>query len=228
MKFFLIFAVFFSFIQTAFAHTEHYKKIRYLKYDLYLNDNLIGSHTFNFKKVNEFLYVNSTGHFKVSKMGIKLMDYHTESEEIYKSGRLIEYKSKTLQNDKRKYVNLKYDRNKNVFLIDGSSFKGEANKDAIIGSWWNHDIISKNKHISAISGRILPQKVNFLGKKSIKINKKSYSSLKFHFISDDNKPINKKKINLHVWYDKKTMVWIKSSSEKLGKWEYRLKDLVYF
>ena len=27
--------------------------------------------------------------------------------------------------------------------IDGSSYKGEANKDFIVGTWWNHEIIKR-------------------------------------------------------------------------------------
>ena len=53
-----------------------------------------------------------------------------------------------------------------MFEIDGSSFKGQTDNNSIIGSWWNHEIINKNEtQISAVSGRILPQKVKFLGKK---------------------------------------------------------------
>ena len=75
--------------------------------------------------------------------------------------------SETFQNDKRKYVNLKLNNNEKMFDIDGSSFKGRTDSNNIIGSWWNHEIINKNVQISAVSGRILPQKVKFLGKEKI-------------------------------------------------------------
>ena len=32
----------------------------------------------------------------------------------------------------------------------------------------------------------------------------------------------KKKLNTDVWYDEKTLNWIKASCEKMGKWEYKL------
>ena len=116
---------------------------------------------------------------------------------------------------------------KKHFEIDGSSFKGSTASNSIVGSWWNHEIIKKNTQISAVSGRILPQKVEFLGKKELILFDKKYKALKFNFLSNDNKPINKKKINFNVWYDEKTLLWLKMSYEKFGKWEYRLKNYTF-
>ncbi len=77
-------------------------------------------------------------------------------------------------------------------------------------------------------GRILPQKVKFLGKKKIILFDKKYNALKFHFLSNDNEPLKKKKINFNLWYDAESLLWLKMSYEKLGKWEYRLKNHVFF
>ena len=79
-----------------------------------------------------------------------------------------------------------------MFDIDGSSFKGQIDSNSIIGSWWNHEIINKNVQISAVSGRILPQKVKFLGKEKIILFDRKYNALKFHFLSNDNVPLKKK------------------------------------
>ena len=166
-KFLTIVVLFFYLFSYNFvsSHVNHYKNLKYLEYELFFNDILIGSHVFNFSKKGNLLYVNTSGHFKVSKLGINLMNYQTNTEEIYKNGQLVEFKSMTTKNDKKKYVNLQFNKNKKTFEIDGSSFKGKTDASLIIGSWWNHEIIKKNKQISAVSGRIIPQKVKFLGKK---------------------------------------------------------------
>ena len=154
------------------------------------------------------------------------MDYQTGTEEIYNKGILMKFSSDTRQNDKIKYVRLKNDEKNGTFSIDGSSFKGKIPiKDIVVGTWWNHEIINKNNQISPISGRVIKQ---FLGKKKIIINDKKYNALSFNFLSDDNKPLNKKKLNINVFYDEKTLLWIKMSYEKLGFWEYRLKKVEYF
>ena len=53
-------------------------------------------------------------------------------------------------------------------IIDGSSYKGKASKDAIVGTWWNHEIVKSKAQISAISGRIIDQTVTFIGKEDNK------------------------------------------------------------
>ena len=58
----------------------------------------------------------------------------------------------------------------NEFVIDGSSYKGKAPLDYIIGTWWNHNIVEANAQISAVSGRIIRQNVTFIGNETIKLN----------------------------------------------------------
>ena len=220
----LVFIILFFTINLASSHVSHYKKVKFLKYGLFFNNKLIGNHIFNFKEEGNLFYVNSKGNFKVDKLGVVLMDYKTESEEVYKSGQLIKYNSKTFQNDKEKFAKVIL-KEKNKLYVEGSSYKGETESTSMIGSWWNHEIVKNSKQISPISGRIIKQKVKFLGKKNISVNNKNYNALHFHFLSDDNKPANKKKLNMHVWYDSETLLWIKASYDKIGKWEYRLTEV---
>ena len=207
----------------SYSLVEHYKNLNFLKYGLYFNDKLIGQHTFEFKKKDELLYVVGVGNFTVEKLGVLLFDFKTKSEEVYDKGQLINYSSKTTQNKKEKYSNIKFANDS--LIIDGSSFKGTAKKNLIVGTWWNHEIVQIGKQISPISGRLLPQKVSFLGKKDIKINNKSYRALHFNFLSDDDVSIDKKKLNINIWYDEESLLWIKSSYNKFGLWEYRLLEV---
>ena len=216
----LVVFVFFGLLSNVYSHVQHYKDLKFLKYGLYFNNKLIGNHIFKFEQKGEFLYVYGSGNFNVNKLGVTLFNFKTVSEEIFKKGRLVKYTSKTTQNDKEKFSNVKIENNK--FLINGSSFNGKAEGDLLVGTWWNHEIIKFSKQISPISGRLLPQKVTFLGKKDIKINNRSYKTIHFYFSSDDNLPIDKKKLNINIYYDEKSLLWIKSSYKKFGQWEYRL------
>ena len=92
----------------------------------------------------------------------------------------------------------------------------------MIGTWWNHSIVETAAQISAVSGRIINQKVTFLGKEKVKIGEKTYDALHFNFSSTDKKLVKDKKLNTDVWYDEKTLNWIKASFNKKGKWEYKL------
>ena len=216
----LVVFVFFGLLSNVYSHVQHYKDYKFLKYGLYFNNKLIGNHIFKFEQKGEFLYVYGSGNFNVNKLGVTLFDFKTVSEEVFKKGRLVKYTSKTTQNDKEKFSNVKIENNK--FLINGSSFNGKAEGDLLVGTWWNHEIIKFSKQISPISGRLLPQKVTFLGKKDIKINNRSYKTIHFYFSSDDNLPIDKKKLNINIYYDEKSLLWVKSSYKKFGQWEYRL------
>ena len=129
---------------------------------------------------------------------------------------------KQIKIKKKKYVNIKSEENKQI--IDGSSYKGPAPIDAIVGTWWNHKIVKAKSQISAISGRIIEQKVTFIGKENIKIGNKTYNALHFNFASSDKSLPDKKKLNTDIWYDEKSFLWIKASFNKSGYWEYRLKS----
>ena len=133
------------------------------------------------------LSVKSEVNFKITKLGVDLYKYYAESDEIYKDGKFFQFSSKTNQNKKEKYVNINVDADVKELKIDGSSYKGKAEIDSIVGTWWNHEIVKAKKQISAISGRIIEQTVTFIGKEEIKLGDKTYNALHFNFKSSDKK-----------------------------------------
>ena len=177
-------------------------------------------HIFSFKKIEEQLAVESEITFQIKKLGVVLYKYHVVGTEYYKDGKLIKFTSKTNQNGKDKYVNLHLEGEE--LVIDGSSFKGKVPNNYLLGTWWNHSIIEAKAQISAVSGRIIKQNVEFIGKEKIKINNKDYNTLHFQFTSSDEKLSKDKRLNTHVWYDEKTLNWVKAAFDKKGKWEYKL------
>ena len=92
----------------------------------------------------------------------------------------------------------------------------------MLGTWWNHWIVESEAQISAVSGRIIKQKVTFLGKEEIKIGERTYNTLHFNFSSTDKMLAKDKKLNTDVWYDEQTLNWVKATFNKKGKWEYKL------
>ena len=202
------------------AHVEHYDNLNRIEFDIYRNNKHIGKHIFSFKRSDGQVTVKSEINFEIKKLGIVLYKYHVNGTEIYKNGKLIKFNSKTNQNGKEKYVNMKLENGE--YIIDGSSYKGKASVDYLLGTWWNHSIVKAPAQISAISGRIIKQKVTFLGKETIKLGNKSYNTLHYNFSSTDKKLDKDKRLNTHVWYDEKTLNWVKASFNKKGKWEYKL------
>ena len=216
----IILLIFLSFPLSVNSHVQHYEDLNRIEFDIYRNNKHIGTHIFSFKKSEGQLAVESEINFEIKKLGIVFYSYHVKGTEIYKAGRLIKFNSKTNQNGKHKYVNLKLEDGE--YTIDGSSYKGKVLEDYLLGTWWNHSIVKAKAQISAVSGRIIKQKVTFLGKETIKFGDKSYNTLHYNFSSTDKKLKKNKKLNTDVWYDEKTLNWVKASFKKKGEWEYRL------
>ena len=206
------------------SHVDHYKNFDYLKYELFRNNKLIGYHKFDFVRDNNLLSVKSEVSFKITKLGVDLYKYFAQSDEVYKDSKFYQFSSKTNQNKKEKYVNINLNTDKKELIIDGSSYKGKASVDSIVGTWWNHEIVRAKKQISAISGRIIDQTVTFIGKEQITIDNKTYNALHFNFKSSDLSLPDNKKLNTDIWYDENTFLWLKASFDKTGYWEYRLKE----
>ena len=205
-----------------FAHILHYEKLNLLEFDLYRNNTFIGTHVYTFTRDGENLKVESKINFKIKKFGILLYKYWAHGIEKYIGGEFESFSAKTNQNNKEKFCNIYKKDNK--FYIEGSSYNGEAPEGFIIGTWWNHTIIDAKSQISAVSGRIIEQNVKFLGKEKLNINNKNYIALKFNFSSSDPSLSKNKKLNTTVWYDEKTLIWLKASFDKKGYWEYRLRN----
>ena len=202
------------------AHVQHYDNLNRIEFDIFRNNKHIGKHIFSFNRENNQLAVESEINFKIKKLGIVLYKYYVSGTEIYKDGELVKFNSKTDQNGKKKFVNMKLENGE--YLIDGSSYKGKAPSDYLLGTWWNHSNVKAAAQISAVSGRIIKQKVTFLGKKTIQIGEKKYNTLHFNFSYTDKKLNKDKKLNTNVWYDEETLYWVKASFKKKGKWEYKL------
>ena len=223
-KFLVSIAIFFLFSAQTSSHVGHYAKYNYLEYELFRNNRSIGFHKYDFIREGEKLSIISEVNFKITKLGVNLYKYFAKSEENYEKGVFKSYTSKTKQNKKDRYVDINIDPKNEYLNINGSSFKGKANKDFIVGTWWNHEIIKKKAQISGISGRIIKQTVTFIGKEDVKIGNKVYKTFRFNFKSSDKSLRESKKLNTDIWYEENTYLWVKAAFDKNGYWEYRLKN----
>ena len=203
----LLISILLVFPQYLNAHVQHYDKLKRIEFDIYRNNKHIGKHIFSFEKSDSQLSVKSEIKFEIKKLGIVLYKYHVKGTEVYEDGKLIKFNLKTVNDE---------------LVIDGSSYKGNAPKEFLLGTWWNHSIVEAPAQISAVSGRIIKQKVTFLGEESMEIGDKKFKTLHFNFSSTDKKLNKDKKLNTDVWYDAETLNWVKASFKKKGKWEYRL------
>ena len=206
------------------AHMDHYKKYNKIEMDIFRNGELIGYNYYFFKRKNDETIVTNQVKFSVKLLGTTIFQVEGFSEEKYFKDQLISFNSKTLQNDKKKFVNLVFDKNNNEFDIKGSSYNGKATNDNIIGNWWSHKILQAESQISPISGSIKKQVVTFVGKDKINQYGKTYEVDHFIIKSKDMSLPENKRLNFDIWFDKKSSMIIKVSYSRMGDWEYRLKN----
>ena len=219
-----IYIIILLFAPKAFSHISHYEGLKKIEMDVVLNGEVIGYTNYYFEKKNEILTVKNYTKFKVKLLGVTVFSILSEAIEKYENDNLIYFKSNTFQNDKEKYVNLNYDETSKKFIINGSSYKGEASLDCIIGNWWNHKIFQSTKQISPLSGSIKEQIVTFVGKEKINIKNKEYLTEHFKIKSKNQNLPDDKKLNFDIWYNPENNLIIKVSYSKMGNWEYRLKN----
>ena len=219
----VLLVVFFSSI--SLAHIGHYNKFDKIEMEILRNDEVIGYNNYYFKRDDEKTIVKNQYKFEVKLLSATIFKVEGYGEEIYLKDNLISFQSKTLQNKKEKFVNLKLDKNNKKFDIKGSSYSGKASIKNIIGNWWSHRILQAESQIRTISGSIKEQIVTFIGKENISINGKQYETDHFKLTSKDMTLPEDKKLNFDIWLDKKTSVIVKVTYKRMGDWEYRLKNL---
>ena len=192
--------------------------------DVLRNGKKIGYNKYIFINKNDSLIIENQTNFIAKIVGFNLLSVNASSTETYKNGKLAKYKSETIQNKKKKYSNLVFDNSKKIFNIKGSSFSGKAPSNAVVGNWWNHNILQSEVVVSPLSGSLKFQEVIFLSKEILKIDDNIFNTSRFKIILRKNID-DEKKEEFNVWLDDKSKIILKVSYSKYGDWEYIVKKI---
>ena len=226
MKKFLLCFILLLYPQGLNGHVSHYKNIKKIEMEIFKDGKNIGYCNYEFTKNNDSIKIYNETNFEVKLLGIKVFSINSIGTEIYKNNKLFSFNSNTLQNDKKKFVNLILNENEDVFEIKGSSYTGKANRNNIIGNWWNHKILESETQISPLSGSIKDQVVTFLGKEKVQIYGKEYLAHKFSLKSKNESISENKKLDFEIWLEPKKNLILKVKYNRMGSWEYILKNVI--
>ncbi|MBD1137167.1 hypothetical protein IDH35_06185 [Pelagibacterales bacterium SAG-MED49] len=218
----LIFFLTYSFNGT--THMAHYNKFNKIEMEILKDGEVIGYNYYFFKKNKNETIVTNQIKFTVKILGATVFEIEGYGEEKYIKDKLISFNSKTRQNKKEKFVNLKLNEERNEFEIKGSSYSGKASTDNVVGNWWSHKILQSNSQISPISGSIKEQVVTFIGKEKLELYGTSYDVEHFKLTSKDMSIPKDKRLNFDIWFDKKNALILKVTYSRMGNWEYRVKN----
>ena len=171
--------------------------------EIFRNNELIGYNYYFFKTKKNQTQITNQIKITVKLLGATIFNIEGYGKEIYDRDKLIFFNSKTKQNKKEKFVNLKLNKEINKFIIKGSSYSGEASTKNVIGNWWNHQILQAESQISPVSGSIKEQVVTFIAKEKIVLYGKNYQSEHFTLKSKDLNIPENKKLDFDIWIEKK-------------------------
>ena len=175
-KIFINIILFFFVTSNLNANISQFKNLKKIEMEIFRNNEPIGYNYYFFTKDKNITQITNQIKFTVKLLGATIFQVEGYGEEKYDKNKLVSFNSKTKQNKKEKFVNLELDKKNNKFIINGSSYNGEASVDNVVGSWWNHKLLEAESQISPISGSIKKQIVQFIGKETIELyGKKFYS-----------------------------------------------------
>ena len=201
---------------------SHYIKYNKIEMEIFRNGELIGYNYYFFTKKGDETIITNQIKFSVKLLGTTIFKVEGYGEEKYIKDQLISYESKTLQNNKEKFVNVIFNEEDDFFKIKGSSYVGKASKDNIIGNWWNHKILQSDSQISPISGSIKEQVITFIGSEKIELYGTTYEVDHFKLNSKNMSLPKDKRLDFDIWLDKKNSMIVRVSYSRMGNWEYRL------
>ena len=223
MKKFLFLIFLLTFSLNSNAHMAHYNKFSKIEMEVLRNGEVIGYNYYFFKKDLDNTIVTNQFKFTIKLFGASIFEVESYGEEIYDKDKLISFNSKTQQNKKDKYVQLKLNDKENKYEIKGSSYTGSASIENVIGNWWGHKILQTNSQISPISGSIKEQVVTFIKKEKIELYGNTYEVEHFKLTSKDMSIPEDKRLNFDIWFNKKNALILKVTYSRMGNWEYRVK-----
>jgi hypothetical protein len=154
MKKLLLLIFFLTYSFNGATHMAHYNKFNKIEMEIFKDGEVIGYNYYFFKKNKDETIVTNQIKFTVKIFGATVFEIEGYGEEKYIKDKLISFNSKTRQNKKEKFVNLKLNEERNEFEIKGSSYSGKASTDNVVGNWWSHKVLQSNSQISPISGSI--------------------------------------------------------------------------
>jgi len=224
MKKLLLLIFFLTYSFNGATHMAHYNKFNKIEMEILKDGEVIGYNYYFFKKNKNETVVTNQIKFTVKIFGATVFEIEGYGEEKYIKDKLISFNSKTRQNKKEKFVNLKLNEERNEFEIKGSSYSGKASTDNVVGNWWSHKILQSNSQISPISGSIKEQVVTFIGKEKLELYGTSYDVEHFKLTSKDMSIPKDKRLNFDIWFDKKNALILKVTYSRMGNWEYRVKN----
>jgi hypothetical protein len=140
-----------------------------LNFTVYRDDAPIGYHNFIFRLKGDKLKVEIDVDLEIKLMFVTAFKFRHVASEVWENGRLLRMESET--DDDGDPYKVKVRRLGAGMLVEVNGERKLAPGDILPSDLWNRAILTEDKILHPIMGRVLPLEVTSLGKRKIKIGK---------------------------------------------------------
>lgn len=161
-------------------------------FDVYLDKNKIGQHTF---KLNDSDELTSTAKFNVKVLFINAYQYNHQAIEQWQGDCLSSLEARTLEN--KVETNIKAKLSGQEFTIDDGKIKQNLPACTMTFAYWNPKIIAQSKLLNPQNGEWLDTKFTHLGSETIDVKNKKIEANHYKLDGSLN---GKSKLKIELWY----------------------------
>lgn len=161
-------------------------------FDVYLDKNKIGLHTFTFNDSKELI---STAKFNVKVLFINAYQYDHKAIEQWQGDCLSTLESHTLEN--KVETNIKAKLSGQEFTVDDGKVKQKLPACTMTFAYWNPKILQQSKLLNPQNGEWLDTKFTNLGTETIDVKNKKVEASHYKLDGSLN---GKNKLKIELWY----------------------------
>jgi hypothetical protein len=181
-----------------------------LRFEVFLDDEQIGTHSFRLQEEGEGLRLESTADFEVKFLFLTAYAYRHRSQELWQGGCLKEMRSQTDDNGDR--YSVRGELAENGFLIVGDTERVVPERCAMTFAYWDRRILEQDRLINPQTGEVIEVEVTDEGTDRLTVDGRRIEARRYRLTAED--------LDIRLWYDDSER-WLGLES-RVGE-DYRLR-----
>lgn len=162
-------------------------------FDVYLDKNKIGQHTFSLSDADE---LTSKAKFNVKVLFINAYQYEHKAIEKWQGDCLTSLEAHTVEN--KIITNVKGNLTNTNFLVDDGKTKQSLPACNMTFAYWNPKILTQSKLLNPQNAEWLDTKITKLGTETIDVKGKNIEATHYKL---DGSLAGKNKLKIELWYN---------------------------
>lgn len=166
-------------------------KTETLRFEVFLDDERIGSHSFNFAPQGDGVLMRSNASFDVRFLFLTAYRYRHQSTELWKDGCLTEIRSET--DDNGKTYRVRGQSRSAGFEVSGMTERVVADDCILSFAYWDPRILGERRLLNSQTGEVLDVDVVENGRSTVMMGGKEIDARQYRLTADG--------MDITLWYD---------------------------